>query len=335
MIKPPIFAPLPKLGVLGSRSGRIDIPSLIGMAIFLGAMFLMYRTLQDYSWAEILASMKAVPTFSLWMAAMFGLLNYVTLFFYEILAFQILGKAMPVRRLVWASFVANAFGHTLGFPSVTGAALRYRFYTPWGLKVWEVAQVTALTYIPATFGFLALTGFAFVMWPIPLPASVKIPGQSLQWLGLGMLASVLAYLGLTIRWRKPIRFKKLTLPAPRFSFTLLQIMAGVLKWLIGGVMIYILIEGWNVVSVARFVTIYCIAQTVAILTHAPGGLGVFDATLLLFLKASIPPPVLAGALLLYRVFYNLLPLLVSMPFYFLFEYQTRARRSAPLAEAAG
>src|SRR3546814_12444477 len=64
----------------------------------------------------------------------------------------------------------------------------------------------------------------------------------------------------------------------------------------------------------------------------PGGLGVFEATLLLAYSGSLPVDRLAGALVLYRGIYYLLPLLVAIAMLAIFEL--RVGVAAPLTRVA-
>src|SRR3546814_8207576 len=74
-------------------------------------------------------------------------------------------------------------------------------------------------------------------------------------------------------------------------------------------------------------------QTCALpICHVPGGLGVFEATLLLAYSGSLPVDRLAGALVLYRGIYYLLPLLVAIAMLAIFEL--RVGVAAPLTRVA-
>nr|MDQ6871668.1 hypothetical protein [Gemmatimonadota bacterium] len=70
------------------------------------------------------------------------------------------------------------------------------------------------------------------------------------------------------------------------------------------------------VSFSGFLSIYLIAQTAAVLSHVPGGVGVFEAIVLALLavpmQGGVASPAmsasLAASLLVYRIIYYLLPL---------------------------
>lgn len=73
----------------------------------------------------------------------------------------------------------------------------------------------------------------------------------------------------------------------------------------------------------QFVAVILIAQLVALMSHVPGGIGVFDAIVLLALPPTIPHTAAMAALLVYRGIYYLLPLAVAAVLWALYELDQR------------
>jgi uncharacterized membrane protein YbhN (UPF0104 family) len=59
---------------------------------------------------------------------------------------------------------------------------------------------------------------------------------------------------------------------------------------------------------------YLLALLAGLVSHVPGGLGVFESIMLLMLTPEVPPPTVLGALLAYRSIFHLLPLLAALAF---------------------
>ncbi len=78
--------------------------------------------------------------------------SYLALSLYDFLALRYLHKKVPVSRVVIASFIANAFGHNLGFAAFTGGAFRLRLYASSRLTAIDVATVTGFTSITTGSG---------------------------------------------------------------------------------------------------------------------------------------------------------------------------------------
>ncbi len=78
-----------------------------------------------------------------------------------------------------------------------------------------------------------------------------------------------------------------------------------------GTVLYVLFPGLSNLSYPMFISIYLLAQFAGLLSHVPGGLGVFETVLILLLPPSLKPAEILGALVAYRVIYYLLPLLAA------------------------
>ena len=72
--------------------------------------------------------------------------------------------------------------------------------------------------------------------------------------------------------------------------------------------------------------IYVLAAMLGIASNAPGGLGVFEATILLALS-SLPRDQVLGSLLLFRVCYYLVPFVVALGMLGAYEILRRIRRA--------
>ena len=82
-------------------------------------------------------------------------------------------------------------------------------------------------------------------------------------------------------------------------------------WLLTASVLFVLLPPALSFSYPAFVGVYLVAQTIAMLSHVPGGAGVFEATLLSVLAPAVDAQVraaLVASLLLYRLVYYLVPL---------------------------
>ncbi len=91
-------------------------------------------------------------------------------------------------------------------------------------------------------------------------------------------------------------------------------------------MLFVLLPGGHNIGFETFLAIYIFAVMLGVASHAPGGLGVFEATILLALSNYPREPVL-GALLLYRLCYYLVPFVVALAFLGAYEIRNRIKSS--------
>jgi uncharacterized membrane protein YbhN (UPF0104 family) len=124
-------------------------------------------------------------------------------------------------------------------------------------------------------------------------------------------------LGALLRFR-PARVAGFTLVYPRPPIAARQMIVGPIE-LVGaaGIIYFALPEAANPGFVA-ILGVFVASFSVALVSHAPGGLGVLELS---FLKAmpDAPPAQLLAALLTFRLLYLLLPLFASLVIVALFE----------------
>ena len=144
-------------------------PTVFGLLILLGALFIVQREFRTLSWHEIRGALHATPASALWLAAGCTLLAYVVLTAYDRLGSVYAGHPVSYARTSLASFVAYSLANNLGFATVSGAAIRYRFYAAWGLPPVAIAKVVAFTSLTFGLGGFALGGLVLLFEPEVLP----------------------------------------------------------------------------------------------------------------------------------------------------------------------
>ena len=145
-----------------SRKRRVWM-SLLAVAAVSLAAFLLYRTLSRYSFDEILASVRAVPFARLAGAAGFAAASYLCLTGFDWLAVRYAGKPLPYRKTALASFVSLSLGHNIGLAALSSGAIRYRFYSRWGLSTGDVAKVILFCGATVALGLGTLGGVALLL----------------------------------------------------------------------------------------------------------------------------------------------------------------------------
>jgi hypothetical protein len=128
-------------------------------------------------------------------------------------------------------------------------------------------------------GFAGLFGIAcYLLWLAPAPRAVGGSG-----------------------WR---------IELPNLRLTLLQIGIGALDLIFVTLAMYILLPATPVVGLPNLMMVFLSATLLGTLSHAPAGLGVIEATMLLGLP-QYPREALLAALLTFRALYFLLPLFLA------------------------
>ena len=119
------------------------------------------------------------------------------------------------------------------------------------------------------------------------------------------------------------------LRAPGPTIGLPQVVLGVIDLSLAGSVLWWLLPSGAHIGFIPFIGAYAIAVIAGIVSHVPGGIGVFETVMLLILR-GVPPEALLGSLLAYRAIYYFVPLLFGAV---LFGYKELSATRAHLARA--
>lgn len=106
-----------------------------------------------------------------------------------------------------------------------------------------------------------------------------------------------------------VQFGRRTLRLPGARLAALQLLITALDVAAAATVLYLLLP--EAPPFGAFVLVYLLALAAGVLSHVPGGVGVFEAILLAAFANQLGAAPLAAALLLYRLIYVVLPLLVA------------------------
>jgi phosphatidylglycerol lysyltransferase len=237
-------------------------------------------------------------------------ISYVALTWYDRFALQAIGHKLPWRISALASFTSYTLSHNLGLALITGGSARYRIYGASGLSLTEVARVSVITGLTFWGGVLMVVAIALVMPGAPIViAGVAITPLD-RGLGGGLLIATLAALPmLRLFGIRRLHIRSLSLPVPPIRLLGKQAAVALIDLLAASAALFVLMPDTAVSLYPTFFIAYTLAILIAMVTHVPGGIGVFEAVVL----AVVPGDrgALFAALLLYRAIYYVLPLLVA------------------------
>ena len=283
------------------------IGTWLGLLLLAGCLWVLHQELKTYHLADIASNLRSIPRIKLFQAAIITLLDFAVLIFCEILSFRYVQKKLSGAKIALTSFVAYSFSNSAGFSGFSGASVRYRFYSAFGLSGFGIAKLIAFVNSSFAFGFLLLAGLVFTWKPFPIPAQLHLPFVSSQPLGLFFLFIVIFYFAWIYSRKTPLKFKEWEFELPRFNLTCVQIFLAAFDFLLLGAVFYVLLPASANLPFETFTAVYLLAMAAGIISQVPGGLGVFETVMVMTLP-NISKPVLLGSLLAYRTIYYLLPL---------------------------
>jgi glycosyltransferase 2 family protein len=189
-----------------------------------------------------------------------------------------------------------------------------------------VASLTVIAGITFWLGMALVLAWSLVSKADELASLVYTHIWMNQLVGLGAAAFVVAYMVWVSLKRRSVKIQGWKLELPGFRLSLAQILIGAGDVCAGAGVLFVLLPGGHGLSFETFVAVYIFAVMLGVASHAPGGLGVFEATILLALSSYPREPVL-GALLLYRLCYYLVPFVFALALLGAYEIRNRIRSS--------
>ncbi len=303
------------------RTSRwLHVLSLTGsIAMLLVAVWILHRYLSHIRWNDVATAWSRLPAKRIAWSIMAMLLSFSMLALFDVIATRIaVGDHVPAGLAAFAGAVTHGISNTLGFHALTGSAVRYRIYGAAGLGMGDVARIVSLAGLGVGLGFVVVITGALCWEPHITLGWGRWPGLALLlMLGTGLIWLARKPRTLTLgRWA-------LSFPSARVATT--QMVIGAIEMLAAILALYVLLPAAIAPPFIDFLPIYVGAVVAGIVSHSPGGLGVFETIML----ASFPPEAraeLLAAMLCYRLTYSLLPFTLSCLALGVFELRQRRRR---------
>ncbi|CAD7039171.1 lysylphosphatidylglycerol synthetase family protein [Pseudorhizobium endolithicum] len=273
------------------------------------AVLLVYRSLGRYSIEEIEESVMAIGRHRLGFAFAFVIASYICLTGFDWLAVRYAGKPLAYRRTAVASFTSLSIGHNVGMAALSSGAVRYRFYSRWGLTGEQVAKVIVFCGFTVGLGLVTLAGVALLASRGEGGNLLDLSGPMTLLLGATCWLVPLGYVVICWHVKRPIVLHRWRFDPPPLRLAVAQIIIGTLNFACVAGCIHQLMLALSDVDYLTVATAYVTANIAALISHVPGGLGVLEATILGILPSSAS----IGALVVFRVLYFFVPLLVGVP----------------------
>lgn len=276
------------------------------------ACYILYHMLQDLDIDDVMEAMRGTDPRTIMLAGLCVAAGYFTLTFYDLFALRAIGRAdIPYRIAAFSGFTSYSIGHNVGASVFTGGAVRYRVYSAWGLTGIDVAKVCFLAGLTFWLGNAAVLGLGVAYHPEAASSIDQLPPWLNRIAALGVICTLVAYVAWV--WIAPRRVGRgnWTVGLPGGPLTLLQILIGIVDLGFCALAMYILVPDEPHVGFVIVAVIFVSATLLGFASHSPGGLGVFDAAMLVGLFQFDKEELLAG-MLLFRILYYLVPFVISV-----------------------
>ena len=299
--------------------------SLVGLGAVILSCYLLYHELRDISLDDLADSLLAIPLSKWLLAALATAGAYYALAWYDRIAVAHLGKNISWWFITLSSFTTYALAHNIGASVFSGALVRYRAYRTKNLSPQEIGLLIVFCSFTFTLGALFAGGVVLVIRPELIHRIADVDSTLSIGIGLCLLGLIALYVYGAWRQLKPLHLGKLSIEYPRMGIVAKQLLAGPLELACAAAIIYFALPSEGNPGYLTVLGVFLASFSLALLSHAPGGLGVLEVTFLAAMPEFATTDVLA-ALIVFRGFYLLLPFALSLLVVLGFEYTQWTRR---------
>ncbi|MGE0231026.1 MAG: bifunctional lysylphosphatidylglycerol flippase/synthetase MprF [Flavobacteriaceae bacterium] len=282
----------------------------LALVFIVAALALLHSFVGDVDWPHIKQDMSALPWRDVALAIGCTAASFTALSLFDVTAVETIA---PGRISRWVAAIAGASGfaisNLIGFSWLSGGALRMRIYAGLGLDFVSVTKIIASAWLPFWMGLPLVTGVALLLNPSDM-LSVLVPPGFQRMAGAILLTVLGGFLVWLARRERTLRLGGLAIRLPTPRIALVQMAAYCADIVVSALVLYVLLPSDLASDPSYFLFAYIAAITIGLVSHSPGGVGVFEATMVAALGAGGRSDIFA-ALALYRIIYNLLPFLLA------------------------
>src|SRR6516162_7302344 len=290
--------------------GRVGF--VLSVALIAIAAVVLYHMLREIDLEEVTEALDEVEPGDVAKAAFFVAAGYFTLTFYDLFALRTIRRPdVPYRVAALAGFTSYAVGHNVGASAFTGGAVRYRIYSRHGLSAVDVAKVCFIAGLTFWLGNATVLGLGVAYAPQAASAIDQLAPWFNRVMAFGVIGILATYVAWVWRTPRVVGRHNWLVTLPNGPLTLLQIVVGIIDLACCAAAMYMLVPDEPAIGFVTVAVIVVASTLLGFASHSPGGLGVFDAAMLVALWQFDTEDLLAG-LLLFRLLYYLVPFAISL-----------------------
>jgi glycosyltransferase 2 family protein len=277
-----------------------------------GAIFALSHSLRNIDYDLVLDVISDTESSTIVLALFMVAVSYASITLYDWLALHTMGRTdVPYRIAALASFTSYPIAHGIGAVALISPVIRYRVYSKNGIGAMGVANICFLTGLTFWLGNMTALGFSLLYQPAALGVIDHMPAWANRAVALVLLGGVGSYLVWSWLHPRQIGRSQWLVKLPSGPLVLVQIVVGLLDLTAAAIAMYVLLPPGVEISFFYLLAVFIAATLLGFASHAPAGLGVFDATILIGLGDENREQMLA-VLLMFRFLYHLVPLSIAL-----------------------
>jgi uncharacterized membrane protein YbhN (UPF0104 family) len=293
---------------------RLKTPGsiVLSLAVIALAGYGLHHALRHVRLSEIITALRNLSMHKIGLALLFTGGSFVAIGCQEYFALKTAGHPLPFLKAFFGGFLAQSIGHQTGFSVAIGGGLRYRFYSAFGVNWRQVAKTQASFTGTIALALCFQLSVGMLLHPALLNHAIELPSALTR--GIGVLLGLFAcgVLALTAR-KRPVTLFGESWGVPPTGFVVAQVICSVLDLACLSAAAWVLLPDQLGADYPTLLGIAVVSLVLGIVSSVPGGLGIFESSVLALLApANWLIARTFGALLAFRAIYYLLPLLLGL-----------------------
>ena len=253
----------------------------------------------DVNGQQLKQGLKLLNAKSFIMLTTIGFISLLPMLIYDFVLVKILKIHKTVTSIASIGLFVNTLNNLLGFSGLIGIGLRYVFYKK------DVKSKNDIKYGLTKLAIFLMSGLSISSW-LALIILIRLHQYNLIW----MVSLVIAgcYTPIVLTYTKLSHNQNMQLPNQISNILML---GSFFEWM--GCSITFISIGYalNLIHNPLYVfAIFIVANVLGIISMIPGGLGMFESIIISGLATNNVSLILIW-LLLYRLFYYLIPIAIS------------------------
>jgi uncharacterized membrane protein YbhN (UPF0104 family) len=300
------------LEVLRDKQVLHRLGVLVSLTVIAIACYILFHLLRTIDVDNVIDALRRSDPHSIMLAGLFVAASYFTLTFYDLFALRTIGHSeVPYRVSALAAFTSYSVGHNVGASAFTGGAVRYRIYSSCGLSAVDVTKICFVAGLTFWLGNAAVLGMGIAYHPEAASAVDQLPPWLNRIVAFAILLALAGYVAWVSLAPRTIGRGPWAVVLPGGGLTLIQIAIGIVDLGFCALAMYMLVPDEPNLGFVVVAVIFVSATLLGFASHSPGGLGVFDAAMLVGLWQMDKEELLAG-MLLFRLLYYIVPFVISV-----------------------
>ncbi len=289
---------------------------------------MMHGASRSIDYHTMVRAVRHMPQSMVWTSIAATAVSFLALIGRDVGALRYAAADVPRATLLLGSFCSSALGNAVGFGALSGGAVRYRVYGAAGVAPEQVALVMLFITLGFGVGLVAVAAGSALLAGNAIGRLFDIAPLAVRAGGVAALTIVAALLGACARRPGQVKFGRLRLKVPDGRLAMTQVVLTAVDVVAAGAALWILLPDGRI-DFVTFSAVFAAATALGVISHVPGGLGVFEAVVVFALGRHVSPTQTAAALLTYRAIYFALPLLLAAMLLAASEMWRIAGRSIP------